>query len=102
MMSEQETQPTTCRDCHIHWGIPDIIFCPLHAQAEVTAKELAAWQSVFEGYFGPEGRLVEIAEKGVQDLQAELRVALDDGDALFVALDTCCMPWITRRAPCSL
>lgn len=58
-----------------------IVHCPLHAQAEETAEELATWRRVFEGYFGPEGRDVAIADKAVQDLQAELRMAPDDRDA---------------------
>jgi hypothetical protein len=58
-----------------------------HAQAEATAEELKTWRDVFEGYFGPEGRMLEIADKAVQDLLAELQMAQDDKEPLLKALD---------------
>ncbi len=43
-------------------------------------SELRRWQSVFRGYFGPEGSDPAIADKNVQDLRAELRMAQSDNE----------------------
>jgi hypothetical protein len=55
-----------------------VLLAERDAAAGDTAAELKTWQDCFAGYFGPEGRLIEIADKAVQDLQAELRMAEQD------------------------
>jgi hypothetical protein len=46
--------------------------------AETREKTLAQWPTVFRDHFGPEGGDLMIADKGVQDLVAELSMVQSD------------------------